>query len=172
MSHSPDELKKTYISASRGYPLHLVRDLVDLFPGITVANGYQGLVSGGAMFLTAQAGVGNSTVKPLLLDSPGVTDFALDKLTLTANTNVYLQEKTGDLRVNSIVTGGNVWISVPHGSLVDANTNSHVDQRTEAQLLSGVWSALQLTDATGYQQRVQASINSFASDSPRSYAAL
>src|SRR5262249_13600930 len=63
---------------------------------ISVATGYSGLVSGGAIDLFATGGIGNSTATPLLLDSPGVTDFATDKLTATANTNIYLQEQTGD----------------------------------------------------------------------------
>ncbi|HUJ86770.1 MAG TPA: hypothetical protein VLX30_07975 [Burkholderiales bacterium] len=138
--------------------------------GITVASGYQGLVSGGEIDLDAQGGgVGNSSSTPLQLDSPGVTDFAKDKLTLTATGDVYLKEKTGDLRVNYIHAGGNVWIDVPNGSLVDENTNAHVDQRTEAQLLAGVWSNLQLTDATGYHQKVQAAINSFVSAKEQEY---
>src|SRR2546426_11000480 len=78
-----------------------------------LANGYEGLVSGGAINLSAQGAVGNSTSHPLVVDSPGATDHAKDKLTLTAQTNVYLQEKSGDLGVNFIHTGGDVWINVP-----------------------------------------------------------
>src|SRR5262249_31895622 len=66
---------------------------------ISVATGYSGLVSGGAIDLFSTGGVGNSTVNPLLLDSPGASDFATDKLTVEAQTDVFLQEQSGDLRV-------------------------------------------------------------------------
>ncbi|HET9188739.1 MAG TPA: hypothetical protein VFN80_12320, partial [Acidothermaceae bacterium] len=137
---------------------------------LVAGSGGQGLVSGGAINLNAQGDVGNSTAKPLVLDSPNATDVAKDRLTLSALGDVYLQEKTGDLRVNSITTHGDVWINVLAGSLLDANNNAHVDTRTEAQLLAGVWNYLQLTDATGYQQRVNAVINSFVSAKEQEYA--
>ena len=64
---------------------------------------------------------------------------------------------------------GDVYINVPHGSIINANTNVTVDTRTEAQLLSGVWSALSLTDATGYQQQVNAVISTYVSAQEESY---
>ncbi|MGH3552721.1 MAG: hypothetical protein ACRDT5_09015, partial [Mycobacterium sp.] len=136
---------------------------------ILVAGGGQGLVSGGAINLSAAGAVGNGTNTPLLLDSPNATDVLQDKLTITAQTNVYLQEKSGDLRVNSIITGGDVWINVPNGNLLDENSNSHIDQRTEAELLSGVWNSLHLTDATGYHQEVQAAISAFVTAKAQEY---
>ncbi len=162
--------------------------LTDAGGSILVANGApnNGLVSGGAINLFAADNVGNSTSKPLLIDTPTATDIAGNKLTVTGITppasatnlnpalkavsgNIYLEETTGDLQVNTIDATGNVWIDVPNGSLVNANTNTTVDQRTEAQLLSGVWSALELTDATGEQEQVQAVISTYTAAQEQSY---
>ena len=162
--------------------------LTDAGGSILVANGApnNGLVSGGAINLFAADNVGNSTSKPLLIDTPTATDIAGNKLTVTGITppasatnlnpalkavsgNIYLEETTGDLQVNTIDATGNVWIDVPNGSLVNANTSTTVDQRTEAQLLSGVWSALELTDATGEQEQVQAVISTYTAAQEQSY---
>ena len=148
---------------------------------LIVANGGLGLVSGGAINLIAANNVGNSASTPLLVDTPSATDIAGDRLTVTGLTqaggstanpvagNVFLEETTGDLQVNTIDAAGDVWIDVPNGNLINADTNTTVDQRTEAQLLSGVWSALELTDATGYQEQVEAVISTYVSAQEQSY---
>ena len=89
------------------------------------------------------------------MQSPGL----VDTITATAVGNVFLQQDTGNMEVNSIsTTSGNVWLNVPNGSMLNANTNSTTDTRTEEQLIQGVWSDLGLTDATGYQQTLNTTL--------------
>ena len=143
--------------------------------------GGPGLVFGGAITLIAANNVGNSIANPLLIDTPSATNIAGDRLTVAGLTqsgatsaspvsgNVYLMEKSGDLQVNTINAAGDVWINVPNGSLINANTTATIDQRTQAQLLSGVWSALSLTDATGYHQQLNAVVSTYVSAQEQSY---
>ena len=130
---------------------------------LSVATAGAGLVQGGIISLTATGGgIGNSTTTPLILNTPNPVPGLVDTVTASAQTNVYLQEKTGNMLVNSISTGGNVWLNVPNGSVINANTNSTTDTRTEAQLAAGVWTDLGLTAGTGYQTKVNDTLSSFA----------
>jgi hypothetical protein len=98
-------------------------------------------VSGGAINLTAGAGIGTSTAHPLVVDTPlapGATATLAQKLTATSHGDAFIQEKSGDLRLNTLNTNGHdAWISVPAGSLIDANNNQKRDDRTVAQLKAG-----------------------------------
>ena len=139
---------------------------------LSVASAGAGLVQGGIISLTATGGgIGNSTTTPLLLNTPNPVPGLVDTVTATAQTNVYLQEKTGNMLVNSISTGGNVWLNVPNGSVINANTNSTTDTRTEQQLAAGVWSDLGLTAGTGYQTKVNDTLSSFAGAQDAQYQA-
>ena len=147
--------------------------------GITVANkpgggSYAGLVSGGAITLTASTGgIGNGTGTPLILDTPlipGQTAPLSDRLTGIAHGDIFVQEKSGDLRVNTLAsTNGNVWVNVPTGSLIDANTNTVEDTRTEQELLAGVWKDLGLTAQSGYDAKVQATLDSYIASKTSDY---
>ena len=139
--------------------------------GIIVAPGGIGQtqVSAGIINLTASGGgIGNSTTQPLLIDTPNPVGGLTDTFTGNAQANVYLQEKTGDLRLFSLTAGGDVWIDVPNGSLLNANTNTTTDARTEAQLAAGVWSDLGLTGA-GYTQKISDTLSSFVSQKDSDY---
>ena len=129
-------------------------------------------MQGGIINLTATGGgIGNSTAKPLLLSTPNPVPGLVDTVTAVAQTDVYLQEKTGDMLINSISTGGNVWLNVPNGSVINANTNSTTDTRTQQELSNGVWTDLGLTDGTGYQQKVDNALASFVSAQDAQYEA-
>ena len=128
---------------------------------------YQGLVSGGGINLVAEnGGIGSSTTHPLVVDTPLAVNQKpqlQDKLNGSAHGNVFLQEKSGDLRIDTLTTTGDVWINVPDGSLIDANSNQIRDERTVAALEAGVWADLQLTTGTGYDQKVTDTINAYIS---------
>jgi hypothetical protein len=132
-----------------------------------------GLVQGGAITLTASFGeIGDSTTAEIQIGTPQQSPGLVDTITATAAGNVFLQQDTGNMEVNSInTTGGNVWLNVPYGSMLNANTNSTTDTRTEEQLIQGVWSDLGLTDATGYQQTLNTTLASFASAQDAEYQA-
>ncbi|MGB8167439.1 MAG: hypothetical protein WCF18_08100, partial [Chthoniobacteraceae bacterium] len=112
-----------------------------------------GKVSGGRIGITADGGgIGSDTSHPLALDSgvgAGTTAVtgALD-VTLNAKGDVFIKESSGDLLLNQLITTGNAWISVPTGSLIDANSTKVRDERTYNQLKAGVWGDLQLTNYT------------------------
>lgn len=134
---------------------------------------YEGLVSGGTLKLTSLAGgIGNDTIHPLVLDTPlppGVKADINDTLTASAQSDVFLKVKSGDLRVKSITTSGDVWVNVTNGSLIDSNNVQVRDERTYAQLKAGVWSSLQLTGGTGYQDKVDTTVVSFISSKGQDY---
>ncbi len=136
-------------------------------------NPSSGLVQGGAITLTASFGeIGNSTTAEIQIGTPQQSPGLVDTITATAVGNVFLQQDTGNMEVNSInTTNGNVWLNVPYGSMLNANTNSTTDTRTEEQLIQGVWSDLGLTDATGYQQKLNATLASYASAQDEEYQA-
>ena len=67
-----------------------------------VASGYEGLVEGGSITLTAGADIGAGSA-PILLDS-GV--LLTDKVTLSAGADVFIKEMSGNLAVESLVTPG------------------------------------------------------------------
>ncbi len=135
---------------------------------IDVAQGGQGLVSGGAISLASTAGgIGGGTAAPLLVNTSDAT--MQDSLTVTAQTDVYIEDETGNLQVNSITTPGDVWLDVPNGSLINANQTGTVDQRTEQDLIDTVWSELGLTQQTGYAQTVANTIASYVSAMQQEY---
>ncbi|HET6237314.1 MAG TPA: hypothetical protein VFE41_20495 [Acetobacteraceae bacterium] len=138
-----------------------------------VPNGSSGLVQGGAITLTASFGeIGDSTTAEIQIGTPQQSPGLVDTITATAVGNVFLQQDTGNMEVNSIsTTTGNVWLNVPFGSMLNANTNSTTDTRTEEQLIQGVFSDLGLTDATGYQQKLNTTLASFASAQDAEYQA-
>jgi Ca2+-binding RTX toxin-like protein len=135
-------------------------------PGaILVATGFEGLVSGGALNLNAGSGaaqgggtrgIGTSGT-PLILDSGAAngaqTGAASAIVNITAPDAVYVQEKAGNLLLDSLVTGGLAWVQVLHGSLLDANTEEVRDERTVTELLNGVWGDLRLI-GTDAQQKI------------------
>ena len=69
---------------------------------------------------------------------------ANDSVTIVATGSVYIKEQTGDLRANVLQAGEDLWINVVSGDLEDANSNETVDERTYAELKSGVWTDLAL----------------------------
>jgi hypothetical protein len=136
-------------------------------------NSYSGLVEGGAISLTASFGeIGDSTTAEIQINTPQQSPGLVDTITATAAGNVFLQQNNGNMEVNSIsTTGGDVWLNVPYGSVLNANTTSTTDTRTEEQLIQGVWSDLGLTDATGYAQTLDTTLASFASAQDAEYQA-
>ena len=137
---------------------------------VSAVAGSQGMVYGGVIVLNAGAGsIGNSTSKPLILSTPNPVPGLVDSVTANAQGSIYLQEATGDMRLYSAIAGGDVWINVPNGSLLNANTNSTPDTRTQAELIAGVWSQLGLTADTGYQTKVNNILASYVSQQDASY---
>ncbi len=132
---------------------------------------YGGLVLGAAISLTASHGeIGDSTTAEIQIGTPQQSPGLVDTITATAVNKVFLQQNYGNMEVNSIsTTNGNVWLNVPYGSLLNANTNSNIDTRTEEQLSQGVWSDLGLTLGTGYQQKLNTTLASFASAQDAEY---
>jgi len=136
-------------------------------PGsIIVATTYEGLVTGGIVNLTAIGGVGNSTSTPLVLLSG---QEIKDSVSINADGNVYVQEKTGNLRLHNLTTTGSVWIDVIAGNLIDANNTQIQDDRTRTALLGGVWADLGLTAGTGASQKILDTISSFKSAKQQEY---
>ncbi|MBD2449019.1 DUF4347 domain-containing protein [Nostoc sp. FACHB-152] len=132
--------------------------------GIKKAN--EGLISGGSITLNALGGNIGASGQSIVLES-GTT--LKDKVNITATGDIFLKEKTGDLRVEKIETIGNVTVEVSQGSIVDANQEAQRDDRTINELRAGVWSDLQLTAGTGATAKIAETINAFAQVKEQEY---
>ncbi|MCA1978138.1 MAG: hypothetical protein LDL19_02780 [Thiobacillus sp.] len=78
---------------------------------------------------------------PLVVDTRGTTTV----LSAQAAGDIHLREATGDMRVGEIRSlAGDVTLSVPDGSLYDANTREQTDESTRQQLLA-LWDEMALT---------------------------
>jgi hypothetical protein len=125
----------------------------------------EGLVQGGAITITAGGGVGTDE-SPITLDSG---DLLRDKVTIDAQGDVYITEKTGDLHLKGITADGDVNIGVVSGGIVDAEESEIKDERTYAELKAGVWHDLALTDTTGAASKVQAAKDTYAANRKQEY---
>lgn len=78
---------------------------------------------------------------PLVVDTQGTSTT----LSAAAAGDIHLQEVSGDMRVRQIKSeAGDVHLSVPDGSLLDANDVEQVDESTRDQLLA-LWDEMALT---------------------------
>ena len=118
---------------------------------------HEGEVDGGSIeLIAAQGGIGNSESRRLSLDTGSTV---ADLLVASANTSIYIEERSGDLRLmgtnenpaegelptTGVVSAlGDVYINVLSGSLIDGDNQSKVDTRTADQLRNGVWADLGL----------------------------
>ncbi len=132
-----------------------------------------GRVAGGSITLTAlEGGIGNGTDRALGVNRSTLANTVSNQnrvLNASATSDIFLTTGTGDLRIGSVVTQGNIWINVIDGSLIDANTEEVRDERTIEELKGGVWTALQLTAETGYAQKVADSIESYNAAKTQDY---
>ncbi|MDB5752986.1 MAG: hypothetical protein JWP65_3407 [Ramlibacter sp.] len=112
-------------------------------------------VSGNRIFLSApRGGIGEfnadgsvkSTLNIQTLDAPN------GGLTAQARNAIAIKQGTGNLWVNQLVSGGDVYLETA-GDLIDNNRNESRDERTEAQLLA-LWdqAALQGSSAENSRQ--------------------
>ena len=130
--------------------------------------GYTGssLISGNSIDLTSRYGGLGTSSQSLLINSGNTNN---DKLTANAVNDIYLEETSGDLHLNSIKSvTGDVHLQVDNGDLIDSNTNDTRDERTEAQLLS-LWTDMQLTIATGADQAAKQNIIAYEGLKTREY---
>ena len=131
-----------------------------------------GIVGGSISLTSTKGGIGNSTETPLLIATPssiGGSPHAGNGLDIHAQTDVFLRLTSGDMRVRLIETKGDVWIDVPYGAVVDANTSQIRDERTREELKARVWSSLQLTADTGYELKVQETFAGYQSAKTQDY---
>ncbi|TXI74221.1 MAG: leukotoxin LktA family filamentous adhesin [Limnohabitans sp.] len=112
-------------------------------------------VKGNRIYLSAPRGsigefnADGSVKSTLNIDSGDSTNGGLSAY---ARNGVALKETTGNLWVNQVATGGDVYLQAP-GDLIDNNRNETRDERTEGELLS-LWdqAALQGTSAEASRQ--------------------
>ena len=122
------------------------------------------LVSGGLVTLTAENGyIGTSAVLPLYLY---VGQTFRDGLTATAAGNIFVQQinagttDTDNLQIFKVYSsGGDIWIKVVNGSLLDYLSEESPDTRTIAEL-EALWNALNLYGAAA-DAAIQTTINSY-----------
>ncbi len=132
--------------------------------GIVVADGFTGLIEGGAITLEAGGSIG-SLSDFIVLDAGSALE---DGLNATALGGVYLSEQDDDLSIESIDATGDVRITVLAGGIVDGNLAETRDERTFDELKDGVWHDLQLTGADA-ADKVQEAKDSFAALKEQEY---
>lgn len=119
------------------------RNLAGTGPGITV--------TGNDITLVSLSDAIGSDATPLVVDTQGGTTV----LSAQAAGNIHIQEASGDMRVRQVKSqAGDVHLSVPAGSLLDANSTEQVDESTRAELLA-MWDEMRLTGAQAEQARNQ-----------------
>src|SRR5699024_9414466 len=97
-----------------------------------------GRITGRNINLEAHAGaIGSFEDAPVHIDTQG------GRLTAHAGTDIAVTETDGDLRLNRVIAGTDVYIEVKNGALIDANTDEDVDQETMDELLAR-WDAMGL----------------------------
>ncbi|WP_261842146.1 LEPR-XLL domain-containing protein [Aliamphritea ceti] len=135
--------------------------------GIEAASGTSGVVRGGIINISSEAHVGNSA-QALAIDS-GVDNK--DYVAINAINDVFISESDGNLRLKEITTtGGNVSINVAHGSLIDANTTAVRDERTYAELSTGLWQSMGLiTGSASAQDKLDDVLDSYTNARDREY---
>lgn len=95
-------------------------------------------VKGHRIYLSAPKGsigefnVDGSVKSTLNIDSADATNGGLSAY---SRSGIAINEMTGNLWVNQVATGGDVYLAAP-GDLIDNNRNETRDERTEAQLLA------------------------------------
>jgi Ca2+-binding RTX toxin-like protein len=136
--------------------------------GIEAANGTSGVVRGGLINIMSEAHVGTLTAA-LNIDG-GVLNK--DYVAISAINDVFISEVDGDLRLKSIQSeAGNVTVNVGHGSLIDANTTAIRDERTYAELSTGLWESLGLIGGSAAaQQKIDNVIEAYTSAREREYS--
>ena len=83
------------------------------------------------------------------------------------------QANAGDLRIGRIATSaatGAITINVVDGSAVDANSAQQRDERTEAELMAGLWKDLQLV-GTDADAKIGATLDAFKAQKEAEYRA-
>ncbi len=123
---------------------------------LIAAENKAGQVSGQSITLKSGGGIGVSKDAPLRINSNQRIRFSgwYGRVNITALDNIYLEETTGDLYLEKMTTNGDVWLKVPNGSLIDANTLQTRDERTYDDLLNSVYKRLQLLNETGAQAKI------------------
>ncbi|UVE18466.1 leukotoxin LktA family filamentous adhesin [Pseudomonas sp. LS44] len=106
------------------------------------------VIQGHSISLTASHGSIGTLNAPLSIDTnygagsnskPGL-------LKASAVGNVYLRETLGDLAVDQVIAGGDVWLKVVNGDLLDGNTSLSYDDRALAELQQ-LWDDMGLSGA-------------------------
>ena len=112
-------------------------------------------VTGNRIFMSAPTGgIGefnaNGSVKSTLniqtLNSPN------GGLTAYARNGIAIKQASGNLWVNQVVSGGDVYLEATTGDLIDNNRNESRDERTEAQLLA-LWDQAALQGSSAEDSR-------------------
>jgi uncharacterized Zn ribbon protein len=116
-------------------------------------------VSGKKVYLSAPTGgIGefnsDGTVKSTL--NIQTQDSTFGGLTAKARNGIAIKQATGNLWVNQVISGGDVYLETA-GDLIDNNRNETRDERTEAELLA-LWSSSALQGASAENSR-QATLN-------------
>ncbi|MCW8962189.1 MAG: hypothetical protein OQL16_00240 [Gammaproteobacteria bacterium] len=122
------------------------------------------LIRGNTINLTSEQGSIGLSGNIVSIDTGAGDNHSL---TAQASTGIYLQEVSGDLRlVSAIAEGGDVSITVPGGSILDANTSEQSDVQTEQELLA-LWDEMKLRGIVGQDEETNAAETIMAFENTR-----
>ena len=129
------------------------------------------LITGDSISLTAAHGTLGSASRALRIDSGSANDpdgGQVDRFNAWALDDVYLEEVSGDLHVESITSKrGDVEITLNSGDILDFNDNDTDDERTIAEL-STLWDDMMLTGSAA-EQAMQANVAAYEGLKIREY---
>ena len=150
------------VAASNGYDVRL-----NARGDITVAAGKTGQIVAGSLTIVAGGKVGGTSAAAALKLDTGNTQR--DKVDITASGDVGIEETSGDLRLNSLHTSGNVLVQVDSGDLLNVNNVVVLDTRVADQLINGVWKDLALTTADA-DAKFNATLDAYETVNRQEYA--
>jgi hypothetical protein len=116
-------------------------------------------VTGKKIYLSAPAGgIGQFNVDGSVKSTLNIQtqDSTFGGLTAKARNGIAIKQPTGNLWVNQVISGGDVYLE-SGGDLIDNNRNETRDERTEAELLA-LWGSSALQGASAETSR-QATLN-------------
>ncbi|EAR60225.1 type I secretion target repeat protein [Oceanospirillum sp. MED92] len=134
-----------------------------------IASVGSGLIQAGIINIATEGAVGSSAAAVNLDSGREVKDY----VTVSANGDINLTEKDNGLRLREATsTAGDVTITITAGSLVDANDSAVRDERTYAELSTGLWEDLGLIKGSAAANaKIQETLDAFANSREQEYQA-
>ncbi len=104
----------------------------------------------------------NELVHYLAIENDRTLSSAVIGVNISSASGIHIIETEGDLYLNqATASAGDVSITVNNGQIIDYNVEETEDTAAKQAILQAVWEDLQLTDANGATETIEATINAY-----------